>query len=121
MKKKQIFQIKELAKSIVKYDHLSDEDFLWISMNFSKKDLKLLMFFLAKEIKNKKVLINFAGEFSEIKKEIIINLFKNKTIMFNRDDKNIICGMYIEYEDFILDYSVSGTIKKMFDTLRKRL
>jgi hypothetical protein len=61
-------QIKEITKSIVKYDELSEKDLKWIISNFSRKELKLFIMLLSKEIKDNNVLINFAGNLSDINK-----------------------------------------------------
>jgi F0F1-type ATP synthase delta subunit len=115
------FQIKKLAESIVKYDYLSNESFYWISNNFSKKDMKIFIYFLSKFINDYNVFVNFAGELDNINKKKIENMFKNKKIIFNRDDEHIISGICFKYNDFILDCSIPHIIKNILENIKKRL
>ena len=114
-------QIKELTESIVKYDELSEKNLKWIISNFSRKELKLFMMLLFKEIKNNNVLVNFAGTLSETNKNKILEMFPNKKITFNRDDASLIGGICLEYGDFVFDCSISATIKRILNIIKERL
>jgi F0F1-type ATP synthase delta subunit len=114
-------QIKEIAWSIVKYDELSDKDFKWIISNFSRKELKLFITLLFKEIKNNNVLVNFAGILSETNKNKILRMFPNKKVTFNRDDASLMGGICLEYGDFVFDCSISATIKRILNVIKERL
>ena len=110
-------QIKELAEAIAKEGELSDKDLQRVFCMFSRKDLKQLMLLLSREIKDKNVSVNFAGELSEENKSKIVSMFQNRKAAFIRDDGGIIAGLRFEYGDFILDYSVSGILKRILKGL----
>ena len=114
-------QIKELVNSIIKYDELNIKDLKWILANLSRQELKLFMRLLLKEIKDNSVTASFAGELSDINKKKIIAMFPNKKILFKRDDENISGGVRFEYGDFVLDYSVSGIVKRILNDIRESL
>ena len=48
-------------------------------------------------------------------------MFPNKKILFKRDDENISGGVRFEYGDFVLDYSVSGIVKRILNDIRESL
>jgi F-type H+-transporting ATPase subunit delta len=114
-------QIKELATSIVKHDELSEKDLNWVYSNLSRHDLKLFMRLLSEEIKNNAVAASFAGELSDVNKKKIIAMFPNKKISFKRDDMAIAGGVRFEYGDFVLDYSVSGVVKRILNAIVNQL
>jgi F-type H+-transporting ATPase subunit delta len=114
-------KVRELAKAIVKYDELSTKDLEWIFLNLSRQELKLFMRLLSKEIKDHTVTASFAGELSCENKKKINAMFSNKKILLKRDDENISGGVRFEYGDFILDYSVSGIIKRILNGIRENL
>jgi len=115
-------QIKELAESIIRYDGLSEEkDLNWLFANLSRQELKLLISLLSKEIKYNNVTVSFSGQLSDIDKNKIAVMFPDKKILFKRDDDNIIGGVRFEYYDFILDYSISGTIQRILNGIRENL
>ncbi|MDR3256597.1 MAG: F0F1 ATP synthase subunit delta [Endomicrobium sp.] len=114
-------QIKELAKSIVKNDELSGKNLKWIFSNLSRQELKLFMRLLSKEIRDNSVTASFAGKLSDENKKKIIAMFPNKKILFKRDDENIVGGVRFEYSDFVLDYSVSGIMKRILNGIRESL
>jgi F0F1-type ATP synthase delta subunit len=115
------FQIKKLAESIIKYDYLSNECFDWICNNFSKKDMRIFVCFLSKFINFYTVFVSFAGELNNVDIKEIKNIFKNKKIIFNRDDEHIISGICFKYNDFILDCSISYVVKNILKNIKKRL
>lgn len=114
-------KIRELAKSIVKYDELSTKDLEWVFSNLSRQELKLFVRLLSKGIKDNTVTASFADELNCENKKKISAMFPNKKILLKRDDENIIAGVRFEYGDFILDYSVSGIIKRILDDIRENL
>jgi F0F1-type ATP synthase delta subunit len=114
-------QIKEITKSIVKYDELSENDLKWITSNLSRKELKLFMMLLSKEVKDNNVSISFAGSLSDINKNKFLEMFPNKKVIFNRNDESLIGGVCLEYGDFIFDCSVSTTVKRILNAIKERL
>jgi F-type H+-transporting ATPase subunit delta len=114
-------QIKELAQSIAGGGFVSEKDAQWILNNFSRGDLKIFTRLLTQELKDKKVTASYAGNINEKDKERIISLFPDKDIEFNRDDENLGAGIKLEYRDFVLDYSVSGIIKRILNNIRESL
>ncbi|MDR1123008.1 MAG: hypothetical protein LBL02_03205 [Endomicrobium sp.] len=114
-------QIKELAKSIVEYDELSEKNLNWIYSNFSRQDVKTFIRILSDEIKDKNVLATFAGELSDANKNKIETIFLGKKITFKRDDVNVVAGVCFKYSDFILDYSISGIVKIILNVIKERL
>jgi F-type H+-transporting ATPase subunit delta len=114
-------KIREFVKSIIKYDELSTKDLEWIFSNLSRQELKLFMRLLSKEIKDNTVIASFAGELSYENKKKINAMLPNKKILLKRDDENISGGVRFEYGDFVLDYSVSGIIKRILDDIRENL
>jgi F-type H+-transporting ATPase subunit delta len=114
-------KIRELTKSIVKYDELSTKDLEWIFSNLSRQELKLFMRFLSREIKDNTVIASFAGELSYENKKKINAIFPNKKNLFKRDDENIFGGVRFQYGDFVLDYSISGMIKRILNGIKENL
>ncbi|MDR2812007.1 MAG: hypothetical protein LBB06_02735 [Endomicrobium sp.] len=114
-------QIKELAKSVVEYDELSEKDLNWVYSNFSRQEIKSFARLLSNEIKDKNVLATFAGELSVANKSKIESMFPGKKITFNRDDADVAGGVRFEYSDFILDYSISGIARRILNVIKARL
>ncbi|MDR2398882.1 MAG: hypothetical protein LBD61_00320 [Endomicrobium sp.] len=114
-------QIKELAKSIVEYDELSDKDLNWLYSNLSRQELKTFTRLLSNEIKDKNVIATFAGELSNANKSRIEAMFSGEKIVFKRDDASVAGGVRFEYSDFILDYSVSGITRRILNVIKERL
>ncbi|GMO64305.1 MAG: hypothetical protein Nk1A_0560 [Endomicrobiia bacterium] len=114
-------RIKELADSVVKYDHLSPKYLDWIFSNLSRQELKLFSNLLLKGIKCNNVTVIFSGKLSGINKEKINMMFPNKKILFKQDDDNIVGGVRFEYDDFILDYSISGVIERILKDIKENL
>jgi F-type H+-transporting ATPase subunit delta len=114
-------KIRELTKSIVSYDELSTKDLEWVFSNLSRQELKLFVRLLSKEIKDNTVTASFVDELSCENKEKIKAMFPNKKILLKRDDKNIFGGVRFEYGDFVLDYSISGIIKRILNGIRENL
>jgi F-type H+-transporting ATPase subunit delta len=114
-------QIKELVKSIVEYDELSEKDLNWIYSNFSRQEIKIFIRLLSNEIKDKNVLVTFAGELSDANKNKIETMFLTKKITFKHNDADIVAGVRFEYSDFILDYSISGIAKIILNVIKERL
>ncbi|MCL2799988.1 MAG: hypothetical protein FWD54_06930 [Endomicrobia bacterium] len=110
-------QIKELASAIVDAEKLSAEDLQRIFSMFSRKDLKQFMLLLSREIKDRNVAANFSGELSQDNKNEIISMFPGRKVNFIRDDAGIIAGLRFEYGDYVLDYSVSGILKRTLENL----
>ncbi|MDR1941095.1 MAG: F0F1 ATP synthase subunit delta [Endomicrobium sp.] len=113
-------QIKELARAAVESGGLSDKDFQWVLGNFSRNELKMFANMLAWEVKNKTLVVNYAGEISEPDKKRITSLFAGKTPEFKRNE-DLVAGVRLEYGDFVLDYSVSGIIKRILNSMRESL
>jgi F0F1-type ATP synthase delta subunit len=114
-------QIKEITRSIVKYDGLSEKDLKWITSNFSRKELKLFTMLLSKEIRDNNVSISFAGNLSDINKNKFLELFPNKKVVFNRADESLFGGVCLEYGDFIFDCSVNMTVQRILNAIKERL
>ncbi|MDR2436740.1 MAG: hypothetical protein LBD17_01530 [Endomicrobium sp.] len=114
-------QIRELAKSIVEYDELHEKDLNWIYSNLSRQEIKMFIRLLSNEIKDKNVLVTFAGELSSTNKSKMESMFTGKRVTFKRDDADIAGGVRFEYSDFILDYSVSGIAKRILNVIKERL
>ncbi|MDR1511569.1 MAG: hypothetical protein LBS15_02175 [Endomicrobium sp.] len=114
-------RIEELVDSVIKYDYLSSKCWDWIFLNFSREELKVFSNLLSKGIKHNNVVVSFSGELSDLNKKKINMMFHNKKILFKRDDSNIIGGIRFEYDDFILNYSISGTIERILRDIKENL
>jgi F-type H+-transporting ATPase subunit delta len=115
-------QIKELAKSIVEHNELSEKNLNWVFSNFSRQEIKVFTRFLSDEMKDKNVLVTFAGELlSDTNKSKIEAMFPNKKITFKRDDVDVVGGMRFEYGDFILDCSISGIARRILNAIKEGL
>ncbi len=114
-------QIKELARSVIEHGGMSDKDMQWVLSKFSRQDLKLFARYLAAEAKNRKATAFFAGEISEQDKKRITSLFNGKQVEFKRDDENVGAGVRFEFGDYVLDYSVSGIVKRILSSIRESL
>ncbi|MDR1695020.1 MAG: hypothetical protein LBR69_00070 [Endomicrobium sp.] len=110
-------QIKELAAAIAESEELSDKDLQRVFSMFSRKDLKQLTVLLSREIKDKNVSAHFAGGLSEENKKEIVSMFPGRKVNFIRDEDGLIAGLRFEYGDFVLDYSVSGILKRTLENL----
>jgi F0F1-type ATP synthase delta subunit len=115
------FQIKELAGAIVKHGGISDEMLNRILHRFSRQDLKNFVRFLSDAVKSSKVFVSFAGNLKSESESKISAMFPNKDIVYKKDDENLAGGMVFEYGDFILDCSVSGTIKRILSNMRDKI
>lgn len=113
--------IKELAESVVKYEGLSDKDLNWILSNLSRQELKLFLRLLNNEIKSGNVTVYHAGNLDIQKENRIRTLFKDKKVHFKRDDEDLGAGIRFEYGDFILDYSISGILNRILNSIRESL
>ncbi|MDR1400966.1 MAG: hypothetical protein LBI98_01450 [Endomicrobium sp.] len=114
-------KIKEIADSIIRYGYLNPKYFNWICSNLSRQELKLFSNLLSKGIKYSNVIVSFSGELSDINKKRINMMFPNKKILFKQDNGNIVGGVRFEYDDFILDYSISGIIEKFLKDIKENL
>ncbi|MDR1952541.1 MAG: hypothetical protein LBQ37_03385 [Elusimicrobiota bacterium] len=114
-------QIKELAQSIVASGGMGDKELNWVFEKFNRNEIKMFQRFLSKEIKDNNVNAFFGGEINERDKNKIISLFPGKTIIFKRDDNLVGAGIRLEYSDFVLDYSVSGIIKRILSRIRESI
>ena len=114
-------RIEELANCVIKYDNLSSKYLDWIFSNLSRQELKLLSKLLSKGIKHNKAIVNFSGKLNNINKEKINAMFPNKKVLFKQDDDNILGGIRFEYDDFILDYSISGVIERILKDIKENL
>jgi F0F1-type ATP synthase delta subunit len=114
-------QIKELAQSVAVYNDINDDSLKWIFKNFNRNELKSFLYFLSKGIKDKTVTAFFAGDIKDQDKNKITSLFPDKRIIFKRDDESVGAGVRIEYGDFVLDYSVSGIVKRILCRIRESI
>ena len=112
-------QIENIAKSIVTHDELSEKNLNWIYSSFSRQELKLFIRLLSREIKDNNVIASFAGELNDVNRKKITAMFPNKKISFKRDDMAIAGGIRFEYSDFVLDYSVTGIVKRILNAIVK--
>jgi F-type H+-transporting ATPase subunit delta len=115
-----ISQIKELAGAVVENGGFSDKDLQWVLGKFSRSELKAFVNALAWEVKNKTLVVNYAGAVSDQDKKRITSLFPGKTPEFKLD-KGLVAGVRLEYGDYVLDYSVSGIIKRILNSMRESL
>lgn len=114
-------QIKEIVKSIIKHDGLSEKGVEWIISNLPRKDLKLFNMMLSREIKDNSVLVNFAGALSDINRDKFLKMFPDKKVVFNRADESLIGGVCLEYGDFVFDASVNKEVKRILNVIKERL
>jgi F-type H+-transporting ATPase subunit delta len=113
-------RIKELAQSVAKYNEMSVQELDWLFLHLSKKELKIFINLLSWEIKNKRVIVSYAGSMTDDYKKRIISLFPNRRAEFN-EDAALAAGVKFEYGDYVLDYSVSGIIKKALESIKENL
>ncbi|MDR0978303.1 MAG: F0F1 ATP synthase subunit delta [Endomicrobium sp.] len=116
-----ISQIRELAKAIVKYDGIPEKDLDRFYSHLSRQERKIFVRLLSNEVKENNVLVTFAGELSNVNKNKIEAMFPCRKIIFKRDDADIAGGIRFEYNDFILDCSISGIAKRILNTIKERL
>ena len=112
--------IKELAQSAAEHNEMSDKDLNWLFSRLSKKELKTFVNLLSWEIKNRKVDVSYAGSMTDDHKKRIKLLFPGKRAEF-KEDASLAAGVKFEYGDYILDYSVSGIIKRVLENIKGRL
>jgi len=48
-------------------------------------------------------------------------MFPDKTIVYNRDDKEVGAGVKLEFGDYILDYTLSNMVEKIMKDIRESL
>lgn len=114
-------QINELAISIIENGEISEKVSSWINNNLSKSEMKLLVSYLSRALKEKTVVVKYAGNPSTVIKEKIQKMFPNKKIVYIRDDKEIGAGIKFEFGDYVLDYTVTNMIVKIMKDLRESL
>ncbi|MDR0401726.1 MAG: hypothetical protein LBH27_01855 [Endomicrobium sp.] len=113
--------IKKLSNSIIKYNYLSKNYLNWVLLNFSNTELRLFSNTLSNAIKHNNVIVRFSGKLNDIDRNKIKIIFKNKNILFKKNDSNIICGISFEYNDFILDFSVLGAVTKILNNIKENI
>ena len=114
-------QIKQLALSIVETGEISDKVSQWINKNLSKSELKLFVSYLSSALKEKSVIVKYAGNPQEITKEKIQKMFPDKKLVYVRADEEVGAGIKFEFGDYILDYTVTNMIVKIMKDLRESL
>jgi F-type H+-transporting ATPase subunit delta len=113
-------QIKELAQAVARYNEMGDKELDWLFSNMSKKELKIFINLLLREMKNRKVTVSYAGSMTESYKERITSLFPDKRAEF-KEDPSLAAGAKFEYGDYVLDCSVSGIISGILENIRENL
>ena len=48
-------------------------------------------------------------------------MFPDKSIIYNRDDKDVVAGVKLEFGDYILDYTLSNMVDKIMKDIRESL
>ena len=114
-------QIKQLAQAIVSEGEISENVSKWLLNNLTKAEMKLFVKYLSAEIKEFTVIAKYAGEPSDEVKNKIRQMFRDKNIVYIRDDKEIGAGIKLEFGDYILDYTVSAMIVKIMKGIKERL
>jgi len=114
-------QIKQIALSIIQDGNVSEKVYDWIINNFSKNDMKLFINCLRTALKDKNVVVRYAGTPSDTVKEKITKMFPDKNLVYVRDDNQIGAGVRIEFGDYILDYTVTNMIIKIMKGIRESL
>ncbi|MEA5001074.1 MAG: hypothetical protein VB017_04235 [Endomicrobiaceae bacterium] len=114
-------QIKQFAQAIVSEGEISENVSKWLLNNLTKAEMKLFVKYLSAEIKEFTVIAKYAGEPSDEVKNKIRQMFRDKNIVYIRDDKEIGAGIKLEFGDYILDYTVSAMIVKIMKGIKERL
>ncbi|MDR0485423.1 MAG: hypothetical protein LBH29_01700 [Elusimicrobiota bacterium] len=114
-------QIKDLVQSAVESNGIEEKDLSWIFSHFSRKEIKLFLYLLEQEIRNKNALVIHSGAMTDADKERAKALFPGKTVSFKRDDEALGGGIRLEYGDFILDYSVSAMAQRIINNIRENI
>ena len=114
-------QIKQLALSIIQNGEITDEVSKWIFDNLTKNEIKSLLSYMVSCIKNNTVIVRYAGQASDTVKNKIQKMFPDKTIVYNRDDKEVGAGIKLEFGDYILDYTLSNMVAKIMKNIRESL
>jgi len=112
--------IKELAQSVAEHNEMSAQELSWLFSRLSKKELKTFVNLLFWETKNRKVAVSYAGSMTENHKKRIESLFPGKKAEF-KEDSSLAAGVKFEYGDYVLDYSVSGIIKRILENIKGQL
>ncbi len=82
----------------------------YVLQKFNKKELKIFLRRLKKTHMERSVIIKFDGNMTnEIKKEIE-NMYKNKTVSYEKDEK-LGGGIIILDNDMTVNYTMSGMIE----------
>lgn len=114
-------QIKQFAQAIVSEGEISENVSKWLLNNLTKAEMKLFVKYLSAEIKEFTVIAKYAGEPSDEVKNKIRQMFRDKNIVYIRDDKEIGAGIKLEFGDYIIDYTVSAMIVKIMKGIKERL
>ena len=114
-------QIKQLAVSIIKSGEVTDEVSKWIFNNLTKNDIKILLSYMVASIKSNTVFVKYAGQASDTVKNKIQKMFPDKSIIYNRDDKDVVAGVKLEFGDYILDYTLYNMVDKIMKDIRESL
>ena len=62
-----------------------------------------------------------SGQASDTVKNKIQKMFPDKSIIYNRDDKDVVAGVKLEFGDYILDYTLSNMVDKIMKDIRESL
>lgn len=114
-------QIKQFAQTVAFAGEISEDVSKWLLNNLTKAEMKQFVKYLSAEIKELTVTAKYAGEPSDAVKNRIQQMFRDKKIVYIRDDEEIGAGIKLEFGDYILDYTVSAMIVKIMKGIKERL
>ncbi|MDR0890514.1 MAG: hypothetical protein LBM05_00025 [Endomicrobium sp.] len=111
-------QIHDLVKSIVKYNGLSYKELNWIYSKFTIQELTQLQILLDRAIQTTKVLVFSSHDISKNNKSGIRKIYNKNKVVFLRNDKQL-GGLYIEYNYYIFDYTITNILTNIIKILRE--
>lgn len=111
-------QIKLLATSLIENE--IDKKIAERILKLQKRDLKKLLFYLKKQIDEKKVYVLSAEELDSNTVKELRKIFTGKEIV-EETDKTAIGGLKIRQKDIILDMTIKNTIEQTIKKLENSL
>lgn len=112
--------LRTLAKRIVQEEEIDDESNRYIVTRFNKKQLKQLLFFLKKYVREHVVTVRTSQPIDTYTSKRIANLFSGKKVMF-QNDPSLGAGLLIYDNDDEIQLSIKGYIEKMVESVRTTL
>lgn len=112
--------IKTLAQQTIQGTTVNSRLAEFVLSNLSKADLKTYLFYLRKAIKQHTVYITSPNALGESDQKTLSEKFPGKMVQFS-SDAALGAGLKIQNGDNVLDTSIHGVLKNVFNQLKSNI